>query len=103
MDAGGAGRDAVLKDVTAAKAILAQRPGRVLAISDDGNVDRIIFLQLEGRPHMRFTGRRNRSPPPTPWPTRPCWCRASIRSAARPWRPLYVGQVISVYANPARP
>lgn len=103
VDAGDLGRQALRRDLAAAKTILAQRPGRVLAIGDDGNADRIVFLQLEGRPHMRFVGPLEPLSAAEASTAQTVLVQGKHPIGGARWAPLYVGQVLSVYGNPARP
>jgi hypothetical protein len=101
VDAGDIGRQVLRHDLEAAKAIVAQRPGRLFAIADDGNVDRIVFLELLGRPHMRIAAPLEPITAADAAPNETILVQGQHPIQGPPWRPLYVGQALSVYGKPA--
>ena len=101
VDAASPPRRELQRDLAAAKAILVQRPGRVLAAVDDGNTDRIVFLELLGRPHMRLVAPGDPLPAWDASPNATILVQGQHAIAGAAWRPLYVGKQVSVYGNPA--
>jgi len=103
VDAASPPRRELRGDLAAAKAILAQRPGRVLAVVDDGNTDRIVFLELLGQPHMRLLAPGDPLPIWDASPNATILVQGQHAIAGPAWRPLYAGKQVSVYGNPAGP
>ncbi len=100
VDAAGPGRRDLAHDLSRAQAILAARQGPVLAITDDPNIDRIVFLRFAGHPHMLLAapGEHVLGWQAAPYATVLAQGDHPIVGAA--WRPLYRGRQISVFAAP---
>ncbi|MDB5425008.1 MAG: hypothetical protein JWQ29_2424 [Phenylobacterium sp.] len=103
VDAVTPSRRELLQEVQGARAVLDQRPGRTLAVVDEGNADRILFLELQGRPHMHLVAPGDHL---LAWEAAPY--RTLVVQGAHPvvgasWRPLRLGRQVSVYASPAAP